>query len=286
MHASLYPVTSITGTLAIAATALCWAKPALGNYLTFDYRAWHGEPWRLATSVFPHVDVIHLAFNLYWLWVFGTCIEEYFRPLRTLGFFLLFGVAASAAEFASFGSGIGLSGIGYGLFGMLWVLSRRDRHFADAVDLPTVILFFAWFVLCFVLSALRIWNVANVAHAAGLVLGILSGVALTVHSRAGRIAAWAAVGVLTAVILATSWFAWPYINVSPHLDSDLAYFGYRELEAGRPERAVLLLKRSVEVNPNNARAWHNLGVAYYRLQRKDEAEAALQRESRIRGEER
>ena len=48
--------------------------------LVMDCRAWKGQPWRLVTSALPHVDLLHLAFNLYWLWAFGTTVEGVFGP--------------------------------------------------------------------------------------------------------------------------------------------------------------------------------------------------------------
>ena len=36
----------------------------------------HGEWWRLLTSVFLHVGLLHLLFNGYALWVFGDFVER------------------------------------------------------------------------------------------------------------------------------------------------------------------------------------------------------------------
>src|SRR5439155_25951067 len=113
--------------------------------LVMDARAWHGQPWRLASSALPHIDLIHLAFNLYWLWVFGTLVESVLGHWATAGLMLLFAVGSCAAEYALFDGGVGLSGIGYALFGMLWVLAPRDPRFAGAVDRQVIALFLGWF---------------------------------------------------------------------------------------------------------------------------------------------
>ena len=75
----------------------------------------------------------------------------------------------NTAEQALFYGGVGLSGVVYGLFGLLWVLSRRDSRFRDAMDRQTVQLMVAWFFLCIVLTITGAWKVANVAHGAGCV---------------------------------------------------------------------------------------------------------------------
>jgi membrane associated rhomboid family serine protease len=62
--------------------------------LEMNSLAWHGEPWRLITSALPHVGWIHLIFNLSWMWVFGTLIEERLGPIRLLALILLLAAAS------------------------------------------------------------------------------------------------------------------------------------------------------------------------------------------------
>src|SRR5206468_393829 len=83
-----YPVIGGLCVLALLAT-LAWWNHAEASFLLSDARAFHGEPWRLLTACLPHVNLLHLAFNLYWLWVFGTLVEETFGQART-GALLLF----------------------------------------------------------------------------------------------------------------------------------------------------------------------------------------------------
>lgn len=47
--------------------------------------------------------------------------------------------------------------------------------------------------------------------------------------------------------------------------------------SGNNEQAIEYFRKNTEANPDNARAWYDLGTAYYQAQRLDEAEAALQR---------
>jgi GlpG protein len=135
--------------------------------------AFGAEPWRLLLSALPHGGILHIAFNLYWLWVFGTIIEDTCGWARMLLFTAILAAGSSAAEYAVFSGGIGLSGVVYGLFGLLWVLGRRDMRFFGVVDRATVRLFMGWFVLCIVLTYLDVLRIGNVAHAAGLGLGAM-----------------------------------------------------------------------------------------------------------------
>ena len=121
--------------------------------------------------------------------------------MRTAGLYALLATGSSLAEYDFGGQGVGLSGVGYGLFGFLRVLSRRDRHFAGSVDEQTVVLFIAWFFLCIVLTVKDVMHIANVAHAAGCLLGLLTGYAVT--GRYGR-NPWLC-GAVGAMLLAVPW---------------------------------------------------------------------------------
>ena len=132
----------------------------------------------VVTSVFPHGDVLHLFFNAYWTWAFGTLVEPVFGHTKTAAIFVLFAVVSGGFEYATFYGGIGLSGVGYGLFAMLWVLGRRDRRFAGAVDKQTAGLFVVWFLACIVMTAQNIMPVGNVAHGVGALIGAALGEAI------------------------------------------------------------------------------------------------------------
>lgn len=133
---------------------------------------WDGEIWRLATSVLIHGGILHLVFNCYWLWRFGPSIEAWMgRPLY-LAFCTLLATTSVASEIVvSLAMPIGLSGVVYGMFGILFAMRRQKDFAAALMDGPTVQLMIGWFFLCIVLTYAKIMPVANVAHAAGAILG-------------------------------------------------------------------------------------------------------------------
>jgi len=110
---------------------------------------------------------LHLAFNLYWLWVLGTPVERIYGHAKTLSLFVLLAVGASSLDFAFDRGGVGLSGVGYGLFGLLSIVSDRDERFRGAMDQRTVKLFIGWFVICIITTITHTFVVANVAHRMG-----------------------------------------------------------------------------------------------------------------------
>lgn len=75
----------------------------------------------LLTSMFLHGGWLHLAGNMWFLWLFGDNLEDEMGHLRYLGFYLLGGLAAAALQIAS-GPGsplpmIGASGAIAGVMG-------------------------------------------------------------------------------------------------------------------------------------------------------------------------
>jgi membrane associated rhomboid family serine protease len=248
-----------------------WAGWDLKPLLT-DERTLPWQPWRLITSALPHVDFLHLAFNLYWLWVFGTRVEGVFGHRATAGLMLAFAAGSSAAEYAAGHEGVGLSGVGYGLFGLLLVLSRKDPRFARAVDGQTVALFVGWFVLCFALTANGTWRVGNVAHAAGALLGVLFGFSLSSQRRSSVALVALSAGTVVLIFLVA-----PALRPLFNRAADLAGRGYLDLEQGRYESAAEQYRQAVELDPGHADWWSNLALARYQLDQPTEALSAIER---------
>lgn len=267
-----YPVTGTTSLLAIAASLAWWSGRSIEPF-TMSYGVWSGQFWRPLTCTFPHVNLMHLAFDLYWLWRFGSRIEGVYGSLRTLALYLFLAVGSSLAEYDFGGVGVGLSGVGYGLFGFLWMLSSRDLRFRSLVDQQTVGLFVAWFVLCIVLTVKEIMPVGNVAHGAGMLLGLLAGW-ITARRYGGKLWLWAAAGMtILALLVAAGTVARPYVNFTETAGMEFGQRGRDALGDHRYEDAVKYFRLAIE-RYGDWSYWHNLGIAYQSLNRwKDAAEA-------------
>lgn len=68
-------------------------------------------------------------------------------------------------------TGIGLSGIGYALFGFLFIKGKTKEDYKNYLDNKTINLFLFWLVLCVVLTGSGAWTVGNAAHTGGLLWG-------------------------------------------------------------------------------------------------------------------
>jgi len=236
--------------------------------------------WRALTSTLPHGSFFHVAFNLYWLWTFGTLVERVYGHLKCAGIFVLLAFGSMLAEFAVLDGGVGLSGVGYGLWGMLMVLERRDARFADAVDRQTNQLFIGWFFLCIVLTVTKVMPVANIAHGVGAVMGMLLGLAVA-GNRSVKWQSRAGLGALLILILLGATVFWPRVNLSSYAESEIEHAGLDALHHDNVPRAVKLLETSTHRRNAPARAWYNLGVAYERAGRVDDAATAFGRAAQM-----
>jgi membrane associated rhomboid family serine protease len=268
-----YPVSGGVCVLAIAVVIADTLKVDVSP-LYMSYLAFWREPWRLISCVLPHANPIHLAGNLYWIWVLGTYIEDEFGSLRAATLMLVVGVGSSAAEYAFDVGGIGLSGVAYGLFGFLWVASRLAPRLRDAMDLRTVQLFIVWFFFCIFLTRTHVLLIGNVAHGVGLLFGAIAA-CVVAPKRAIRAAGCAAlaIGLITTCCAASVWR--PLVNSNPEAHIELEQAGIDALDKGDNQRAVALLQVATRYRGAEGRTWYNLAVAFEGLQRQAQAEKAF-----------
>jgi GlpG protein len=132
-----------------------------------------GQIWRLATPMFLHYSPWHLFGNMYWLAVFGSMLERRQGSLSFLIKVLAIGVVSNIVQYVATDFGYnfgGMSGVVFGLFGYVWIKGQFDPDDGIGIARESAILFMVWMVLC---SLGLVGNIANYAHSAGLVMGIL-----------------------------------------------------------------------------------------------------------------
>jgi membrane associated rhomboid family serine protease len=87
-----------------------------------------GEWWRLVTSAFLHASFLHIAFNMYALWLIGGALERYLGPARMLAIYfsaVLWG-SAGALIFSPNSLTVGASGGVFGLMAAMLVVERQQ----------------------------------------------------------------------------------------------------------------------------------------------------------------
>jgi membrane associated rhomboid family serine protease len=86
-----------------------------------------GEWWRMITGGFLHAGLIHIAFNMYLLWILGGALERFAGTLRFLAIYfvaLLWG-SAGALVLSPDSRTVGASGAVFGLMAALFLLERQ-----------------------------------------------------------------------------------------------------------------------------------------------------------------
>jgi len=133
-----------------------------------------GQIWRLWTPAFLHFSFLHVIFNMLWLRDLGRIFENAKGPLVFLLFFLVVGVFSNLGQYLSMGPSFGgMSGVVFGLLGYVWMNKTFNPDSPYGLPKADVILMAIWFVLC---TIGVIGNIANLAHAIGLSLGMIYGI--------------------------------------------------------------------------------------------------------------
>jgi rhomboid protease GluP len=250
-----------------------------------------GEYWRLFTSMFLHIGVMHLAFNGYALFIIGTELERLEGPGRFLAIYLLSGLFGSLASYALSDSlAAGASGAIFGIIGALaaFFLIHREKLGAwgsrRLANIGIVIVFnLIW-------GFSQPGRIDNVAHVGGLLAGFALGWALAPRyevdpvrmqvvdrNNLGRY--WPALGLAALLLLGGTALVTAYQRTSPrsHL-----YRGQLAVEREAWDEAAVELEQAITLDPSLAdpAVYFHLGLARNYLEQPEQAipayEAALE----------
>ena len=128
------------------------------------------QPYRLFTSAFIHDGLIHIAFNMWFLYVVGNALERGIGRMPYLAIYLasIFAGSFGALLFEPGSPTVGASGALFGLFGALLVLANRRGISIWQSGLGATL------ILNIVIS-LSIPDISIGGHAGGLVGGVILG---------------------------------------------------------------------------------------------------------------
>ena len=178
---------SMTQLLLLVTTAVS-ALALLGGGALFDWFAlWPlgggFAPWQVATYALLHGSLLHLAFNMYGLWLFGSELERVWGPRRLLNYYVISVLVAGFVQLLVASSSplayptVGASG---GLFGLLLGYAmlfphRRLMLLFPPIPMPAwlfVVLYGALEITLGVTGAAS--GIAHFAHLGGMLGGWLT----------------------------------------------------------------------------------------------------------------
>jgi membrane associated rhomboid family serine protease len=144
----------------------------------------------ILTALFMHASWSHILGNMVFLWAFGPEVEDLMTPGRYLVFYLLGGLAATAAQVAAGPSStvpnLGASGAIAAVMGAFLVTYPHDRIrsllflfvFVRVTYIPAALLIGVWFLTQFVnlgaVAQQAAGGVAYAAHVGGFIFGAVA----------------------------------------------------------------------------------------------------------------
>lgn len=138
------------------------------------------EYYRLVTSIFMHFGINHIVNNMIVLFVLGDNMERALGSIKYLIFYLLCGIGANVVSMI-FGMGSPIQAVGAGasgaifgvIGGLLYAVGVNRGRLEDLSTRQLVIMIIFSLYFGFTSS-----GVDNVAHVAGLVIGVILAVVL------------------------------------------------------------------------------------------------------------
>lgn len=191
-----YSTATVTLTIIAVNVLVFLYELSLSHYSLNRFIAYYGiVPDRLHwtslfASMFIHGGFLHIAGNMWFLWIFGRGIEDLIGHGRFLVFYLLSGLGAAIVHVIVNADSpvptVGASGAIAGVMGAYLIKFPRARIvtlvpifiFITTLDIPAAFLLLYWFVIQFFSGFGSIWEqqssggVAFFAHIGGFLAGM------------------------------------------------------------------------------------------------------------------
>jgi membrane associated rhomboid family serine protease len=143
-----------------------------------------GQYWRLLTSMFLHIGVLHLAFNMWAFWNLGQLTEVLVGRWRFLTIYLLSGIAGSALSYwLRPGLSAGASGAIFGIAGALIAVLKFAHLGVPSHALKPILSSVVSFAGYNLLIGAVVPHINNLAHLGGLIAGFVLGMGVAVQRR-------------------------------------------------------------------------------------------------------
>lgn len=139
--------------------------------------------WVLITSAFLHADIIHIACNMYSLYIIGTQLETVLGKAKFLIVYIISAItAALLSGVLSGGASIGASGAIFGLIGALLYFGYHYRLYLGNMITSQLVPV----VLINLFIGFMIPNVDNFGHIGGLIGGIFAGMLVGIEGKTDK----------------------------------------------------------------------------------------------------
>ena len=144
-----------------------------------------GEWWRLLTSTFVHIGIVHLGINMWCLWNLGRLTELHLGRLQFALVYIASGVLASLASLAWHPNilSAGASGAIFGIAGALISTLRLGAVSLGRDEIKQQLNSLLPFCVYNLIIGAVVPGIDNAAHIGGLVAGLVLGAFLAMLAR-------------------------------------------------------------------------------------------------------
>ncbi|TCO73624.1 rhomboid family protein [Marinisporobacter balticus] len=242
-----------------------------------------GQYFRLITSMFIHIGVLHLLLNTYALKILGKDVEFMYGSLKFILIYLLAGIFGSLASFLfSNAVSAGASGAIFGLMGAyLYFGIRKPTIFSSRYGMNIITM-----LILNIVFGLTNSNIDNFAHLGGLMGGFFTSYALGLKGEKIFKLKQMLFQILIIIFIITTLFtgvnihqqSWEYhlhkgVNYLKEKDFEHAelqfeeglkknenisefyfYLAYSHYQQGNRDTAIQYLKKTLSIDPNDQMA--------------------------------
>src|SRR5215471_8528682 len=275
--------------VAMLATGVSFFAPQSEQLLKWgaDYglQTLNGEWWRLLSSVFVHIGVVHLLLNMWCLWSLGRLAERMFGNWTFLALYLLCGLGGSLASvwwdpsIVSAGASGAVFGVAGGLVGFWYFGKVALPRSVIKRDFASILTFVGYNLI----YGFAKEGVDNAAHLGGLLTGLALGALMhrslpTTADRSRLRLGLICAGAALILVLVAAFARKTHVSLISY-ERGLIY-----LENNLNDRAIEEFNRAIASDPAFAPAHHDLGVAYLRQDSYEQAINALKKSLELKPE--
>jgi rhomboid protease GluP len=160
-----------------------------------------GDYYRLISSAFLHIGVVHFLFNNYALYVIGPQLESFFGKTKFIIIYLFSAISGNLLSMIFNNSiGAGASGAIFGLLGSLLYFGYHYRVYLGSVIKSQIIPL----ILINLFIGFTLEGIDNAAHIGGLIGGVLITMALGIKYKTTtfeKVNGWIITAIFTAFLI-------------------------------------------------------------------------------------
>lgn len=230
-----------------------WLKdPQLGseNLIAFgakyNYGLVNGEWWRLITPIFLHIDVMHLAFNMFAILIIARPLEQVFGKGKLFALYLVSGLGGVILSFAlNDNLSAGASGAIFGMMGAhVYLYLRFKDQYKNIFGTDFLGLLVFNLIYGFISP-----SIDNFGHIGGLLTGIPVAAFLGIRTeKIGQRKGILVLGLTLMVLVALTSFGVKRYDQSPHYK---AMHVFELVKEGQNVEAYNYLLQAFKDHPDN-----------------------------------